>query len=131
VCDPAKLTLSVEVGRAVEGQGARVRLSMATTDGSTCSLGLTPSGLEIEITSGPATIWHSTSCPDGLPAKNVVVQPRAEVVYSIHWDGHIDSNACRTGWRTADPGGYWVTAALVGGEPDRTYFAVVPAHSGT
>jgi hypothetical protein len=104
---------------------------MSTTDGSTCRLGVMPSRLEIEITSGDVSIWHSTTCPDGLPARNVVVGPRSAVVYSFRWDGHIDPNACREGRQIAEPGGYWVAAALIGGEPARLYFPVVsaPAHT--
>lgn len=130
-CDPTNITLTVDVNTAIQGKGTRVGLRMATKDGTTCSLGVMPSKLEIKITSTPATIWQSTTCPDGLPAKNVVVGPRPAVVYSIHWDGHIDPNACRTGWRVADPGGYWATAALIGGEPHTAYFAVVAAQDGT
>jgi hypothetical protein len=99
---------------------------MSTKDGSACSLGLAPSRLEVRITTGHVTVWDSSTCPDGLPAENVVVGPRPAAVYTLHWDGHIDSNACKAGSRVAEAGGYWVEAAVVGGNPDRTYFAVVP-----
>lgn len=130
-CKPLNVPLEIRVSRAVEGRGAAVRLRMATKDGTACTLGLAPSSMELRITSGPATIWDSTTCPDGLPAKNVVVTPRPAVVYTLHWDGHVDANACRTGPDVAQPGGYWVAAALVGGDPQRAYFPVVSARSST
>jgi hypothetical protein len=99
---------------------------MSTTDGSTCSLGITPKVLELRITSGPATIWQSTSCPDGLAAKSVVVRPTPMTVYSYDWDGRLSPDACSAGGPVAQPGGYWAEAALIGGEPQKAYFEVTP-----
>ena len=45
-CDAAKVKLAVAVKSAHEGAGTKVRLAMSTTDGSTCSLGITPKVLE-------------------------------------------------------------------------------------
>lgn len=125
-CDAAKVKLAVAVKSAHEGAGTKVRLAMSTTDGSTCSLGITPKVLELRITSGPATIWQSTSCPDGLAAKSVVVRPTPASVYSYQWDGRVSPDACSAGGRVAQPGGYWVEAALIGGEPHKAYFEVTP-----
>ena len=118
----------MDVGDAQAGAGNTVRLKMASADGSTCSLGITPSRLEIEITSGTATVWQSSSCPDGLAAKNVVVRPQPAVVYSLTWDGRITSDACSTKGKIAAPGGYWVEAALIGGAPHKSYFAITAPH---
>ncbi len=123
-CDPAKVTLAVAVDSAPEGHGTTVGLRMSTPDGSTCSLGITPSLLETRITSGDVIVWQSRSCPDGLPAKNVVVRPRPAVVYSFDWDGQINPDSCSSSNRVAQPGGYWAEAALIGGEPHKTYFDV-------
>lgn len=99
---------------------------MSTADGSTCSLGITPSLLETRIVSVPVVVWQSSSCPDALPAKNVVVRPRPAVVYSYEWDGQVNPDSCSATNRLARPGGYWAEAALIGGEPQRAYFAVTP-----
>ncbi len=93
-CDPTKVTLAVVVDNAPEGQGTTVGLRMSTQDGSSCSLGITPSLLETRITSGIATVWQSGSCPDALPAKNVVVRPKPAVVYSYAWDGQLNPDSC-------------------------------------
>jgi hypothetical protein len=106
------------------GKGTTVGLRMATPDGSTCSLGVTPSLLETKITSGGVVVWHSTSCPDALPARNVVVRPKPRVVYSYTWDGQVNPDSCSASDVIAQPGGYWAEAALIGGEPTKAYFEV-------
>jgi len=118
------VTLAVAVDSAPEGHGTTVGLRLSTPDGSTCSLGITPSLLETRITSGDVIVWQSRSCPDGLPAKNVVVRPKPAVVYSFGWDGQINPDSCSSSNRVAQPGGYWAEAALIGGEPHKTYFEV-------
>lgn len=123
-CDPSALVLAVVVENAVEGEGTTVGLRMSTPDGSTCSLGVTPRLLETRITSGDVLVWQSRSCPDGLAAKNVVVRPRPLLVYSFDWDGRVTPDSCTSSDQVAAPGGYWAEAALIGGEPQKTYFEV-------
>lgn len=125
-CDPMKVTLAVVVKSAAIGKGTTVGLRMSTGDGTTCSLGITPSLLETRITSGAVVVWQSKSCPDALPAKNVVVRPKPGVVYSYAWDGQINPDSCSATDRVAQPGGYWAEAALIGGEPNKSYFEVTP-----
>lgn len=123
-CDPTNVTLALVVPDAPEGKGTTVGLRMATKDGSTCALGITPGVLETRIVSVPAVIWQSTSCPDALPAKNVVVRPRPAVVYSYTWDGQINPDSCSATDRIAKSGYYWAEAALIRGEPAKTQFHV-------
>jgi hypothetical protein len=97
---------------------------MSTPDGSTCSLGVSPNVLDTRITSGQTTIWQSQSCPDALPAKNVVVGPKPRRVYSFRWDGQFNPSSCSATNVEAKPGAYWAEAALVGGEPRKSYFEI-------
>ncbi len=105
-----------------------VRYTMSTTDGSTCSLGVTPALMETKITSlsraGESVVWQSSSCPDEVPAKNVVVRPQPVMLYAFHWDGDITDGTCRGTGSTAAPGTYRVVAALIGGEPHGSDFFV-------
>ena len=135
-CDPAKVRLAVDVHDTTVGAGNQVGLTMSTTDGSACSLGITPSMLEIRLTHEvPVTVgkqttmeeqvvWQSTSCPDGLAAKNVVVGPVPAVVYSLRWDGNLNPDACSSTGTVGQPGTYWAEAALIGGEPSKVRFLV-------
>ena len=52
-------------------------------------------------------VWQSTSCPDGLAAKNVVVGPVPAVVYSLRWDGNLNPDACSSTGTVGRPGVYW------------------------
>lgn len=123
-CDPTSVVLAVDASSVKVGAGTKIGLRMSTPDGSTCSLAITPSLLDARITSGPATIWQSSSCPDALPVKNVVVGPQPRQVYAFPWDGKYNPNSCSTNAKDAAVGGYWAEAALVGGEPAKAYFEV-------
>jgi hypothetical protein len=123
-CDPTKVSLAVVAHDTHLGAGTTVGLRMSTPDGSTCTLGITPSLLETRITSGDVVVWQSSSCPDALPAKNVVVRPKPVVVYSYTWDGQFNPDSCSATNRVASPGYYWAEAALIGGEPHQTQFHV-------
>jgi len=118
------VTLAVVVDSAPEGDGTTVGLRMSTEDGTSCTLGISPSLLETRITSGDVIVWQSGSCPDALPAKNVVVRPKPALVYSYGWDGQINPDSCSDTNRVAAPGWYWAEAALIGGEPTKTQFQV-------
>ena len=108
---------------------------MSTTNASTCTLGVSPSLLEARLSSAKGIVWASTSCPDGLAAKNVVVGPTPATVYSFDWDGKISPDACTSKGSVAPPGNYTVEAALIGGEPASAHFVVTdradPASSKT
>ena len=101
-----------------------MRYRMWTTDGSTCRLGITPALMETKIYSAAGTAWQSSMCPDELAAKNVVVRPEPESLYSFHWDGHLRAGACMVTGELAPPASYTVAAALIGGEPQTGSFFV-------
>jgi hypothetical protein len=126
-CDPTKVSLAVVAHDTHQGAGTTVGLRMSTSDGSTCTLGITPNLLETRITSGDVVVWQSSSCPDALPAKNVVVRPKPAVVYSYTWDGQFNPDSCSATNRIASAGYYWAEAALIGGEPHQTQFQVTKA----
>lgn len=123
-CAPSLVRLSLAADSAPPGAGTKVRLTMSTTDGSTCTLGITPALLETRIESGDVTVWQSTTCPDGLGAKNVVVRPQPAVLYSFGWHGYQNRNGCQGTGTVASPGRYLAVAALIGGEPASASFYV-------
>lgn len=69
-------------------------------------------------------MWQSSSCPDNLSARNIVVGPTQRQVYSFTWDGRDNDHGCTPDGKIATPGGYWVQAALIGGNPAKVYLAV-------
>lgn len=94
-----------------------------------CTLPITPDSLVARVTSGPDVVWASTDCPDALLAKQVVVRHDPATVYSLDWNGRRSTPKCASPGEVAPPGGYWVEAALVGGEPHRAFFDVTPPQS--
>lgn len=123
-CAPTVVRILVAADSAPPGYGTTVRYTMSTNDGSTCRLGITPALLETKIVSFEQVAWRSSSCPDALAAKNVVVRPQPAVLYSFHWDGVIRLGACTGTGTTAPPARYRVSAALIGGEPHGSDFFI-------
>jgi len=123
-CAPANIQLGVAADSAPPGAGTTVRVTMSTTDGSTCTLGITPAMLETRIAYGANVVWQDSTCPDELAAKNVVVGPHPAMLYSFHWDGYQTADACSRTGDVALPRRYRVVAALIGGEPRRGFFYV-------
>ncbi len=97
---------------------------MSTTDGSTCSLGITPALFEAKVEFGRQVAWQSTACPDELAARKVVVRPHPAVLYTFAWDGYVAADACSGSAKVAAPRRYRVVAALIGGDPQRGFFYV-------
>jgi hypothetical protein len=96
---------------------------------SACTLPITPDSLAARITSGSDVVWSSNDCPDALLAKEVVVRHDPATVYSFEWNGRRSTPNCATPGDVAPPGGYWVEAALIGGDPHKAFFDITPARS--
>jgi hypothetical protein len=122
-CVAATLHLGVEATPMRVGGSTTVDVSLWTPDGSTCSLALSPQLLEAQVTSSSGAVWQSTTCPDALPARNVVVGPTERSVYTFSWNGR-HGDGCGSGGAVVPAGGYWLEAALVGGNPDSTYLSI-------
>lgn len=125
-CDPREVDISLRVSDASSGQGNPVTFRLSTSGSQACMLEITPDTLAVEVTSGSDTVWSSSDCPDQLPAKRVTVGQKPDGVYTFTWNGRRSTDRCAAAGEVAQPGGYWVRAALIGGEPHKTYFEVTP-----
>lgn len=96
---------------------------------SACTLPITPDSMVARVTSGPDVVWSSADCPDALLARQVTVRHDPATLYSFEWNGRRSTDNCATTGEVAAPGGYWVEAALVGGEPHRAFFDILPPKS--
>lgn len=130
-CSPTVVRLALAADSAPPGRGTTVRYRMWTTDGSTCRLGITPTLMETKIYSATDLAWQSAMCPDEMAAKNVVVRPAPALLYSFHWDGLMRTDACSASAKAAPPAQYRVTASLIGGEPQASYFFVTEPNLAT
>ncbi len=125
-CDPSVVDMSIDVSDSVEGRSnaATFIFQLPRTDAA-CSLAITPDTLVTRVTSGPDVVWSSGDCPDAQLAKEIVVRADPATVYQFLWNGRRSTDECKVPGTVAPPGGYWVEAALVGGEPQKAYFDVV------
>jgi hypothetical protein len=121
-CDPAQVEVDIEVEDAVAGEANTATLQFTSLATPACTLGITPDSLEIQVTSGSDVLWSSTDCPANLPARQVVARVDPPAAYAFTWSGHRSSQGCGEPGSAAVPGGYWVEASLIGGEPAEGYF---------
>lgn len=123
-CNAPTLHLALHTVPMKSGASTTVGVELWTGNGTSCSLALSPRLLEARIQSGGVTVWLSSTCPDNLPARNVVVGPTQAQVYAFHWDGRDNDSGCTPNGKIAQPGGYWAEAALIGGTPAKVYLQV-------
>jgi hypothetical protein len=125
-CDPARVGIAIHVTAMVAGNPHNIALRLTSPQGSSCRLAIGADDLVVEITSGSDRVWTSDECPETLPVKNVQLTAGTLSRYRFQWDGFRSIKGCRNNVTMARPGGYWVHAALLGGEPTEAYFAVKP-----
>jgi hypothetical protein len=123
-CPPADVAIAVSVPDGVQGQSDTATLSLTTLDGAVCTLRITPTTMVLRVTSGSDVLWTSDDCPNLLPAKQVVVRPDPVAKYRWTWDGRRSVQGCVSPGAVANPGGYWVEAALVGADVHKGYFDI-------
>lgn len=125
-CDPRSVDLKLKVSDVASGEPGKVRFVLSSA--KPCMLTITPDTLAVKVTSGSDTIWSSVDCPDDVPARRLEVPTDPKAVYTFTWNGHRSTDQCRGVGSVAEPGGYWVHAALIGGEPHKAYFDVTAAN---
>ena len=121
-CDPSQVDMEIDVSDSVVGKTNVATLILSSTDTAACTLAITPDSLVTRVTSGNDVVWSSSDCPQEVLAKEIVVRADPPSAYQFVWDGSRSTAECRAAGTPPDPGGYWVEAAVVGGEPHRAFF---------
>ncbi len=116
--------MTIDVGDSAPGAPNTATLLLTSTDSPACTLSITPETMVVRITSGPDVVWSSDDCPDALRAQRVVAREDPPASYRFRWSGQRSSENCQPVGSVPEPGGYWVEAALVGGDPHKAYFDV-------
>ena len=123
-CDPTGVDIAIDVADAKAGQSNTATFVLTSVDTPACTLSVTPATVVINVTSGDDTVWSSDDCPDALLAKQIVVRSDPPSSYEFTWNGRRSSEGCQLYDTLPEPGGYWVEAALIGGEPHEAYFDI-------
>ncbi len=121
-CTPTGVDMSIDVSDAKAGDSNTATFELTSLDTVACTLAITPSTLVVKVTSGSDTVWSSDDCPDALLAKQIVVRADPASQYEFSWGGERSSDGCQPVDSAVSPGGYWIQAALIGGEPHKAYF---------
>lgn len=123
-CKPADVDIKIDVGDASPGQANTATLLLSSIDTQACTLSITPDAMVVRVTSGADVVWSSDDCPDALRAQQVVARQDPPASYQFRWSGQRSSENCQPVGALPDPGGYWVEAAMIGGEPHKAYFDI-------
>ncbi len=124
-CSPTGVGIEIDVADSAPGASNTATLLLTSTDTPACTLAITPNDLVVRITSGADVVWSSDDCPDLLRAKEVVVRADPPTAYEFRWDGRRSAQNCQPVDALPSPGGYWVQAALIGGDPHKAYFDIL------
>jgi hypothetical protein len=109
-------------GPARAGQPVAIQLRLSTTSDAACTLQLDAAALLVAVTSGDDQVWSSARCPQTVPGRSLVMQPRWSTLVEVTWSGR---RGCAAGEGAAvAPGHYTLQAALVAGEPAESYFEI-------
>ncbi len=123
-CSPTGVGVEIDVADSAPGEPNTATLLLTSTESPACTLAITPDDLVVRVTSGADVVWSSDDCPDLLRAKEVVVRADPPTAYEFHWNGRRSAQNCQPVDTLPTPGGYWVQAALIGGDPHKAYFDI-------
>ncbi len=123
-CSPDGVDMTIDVADVKSGRSNTATFLLTSTDTPACTLAVTSGKLVVKVTSGDDTVWSSDDCPDALLAKQLVVRADPPSSYQFTWNGTRSSEGCQLDDTPLDPGGYWVEAALIGGEPHKAFFDI-------
>ena len=116
--------MTIEVSDVRAGRENTATFQLTSLDPPACTLSITPQTLLVKVTSGDDNVWSSDDCPDALPARQIVVRRDQPSSYEFMWNGERSADGCETEDGGVEPGGYYVEAALIGGEPHEAFFDI-------
>lgn len=131
VCDPAEVSVTPQVEHGVAGQDVTIGLSLRSTGAAACTWHLAGSRLLVRITDADEEVWTTRECPTAVPDKDVVVRDVVATVVEITWNARESDAGCSSDTDWVLPGRYAIAAAVLGGEPDQTRFALTRATPST
>lgn len=123
-CRPQNVDMKIDVGDSAPGEPNVATLLLTSIDTPACTVSITPEAMTVRVTSGDDVVWSSDDCPDALRAQQVVAREDLPSAYQFRWSGQRSSENCQSVDSIPEPGGYWVEAAMIGGEPHHAYFDI-------
>ena len=123
-CKPQDVDMKIDVGDSAPGEPNTATLLLSSEKLAACTLSITPDTMTVRVTSGNDVIWSSDDCPDALRAQQVVAREDLPAAYQFRWNGQRSAENCQPVDAIPTTGGYWVEAAMIGGEPHRAYFDI-------
>ncbi len=123
-CPAAAVSVVPDVEDTPASAPVPLRLGLSTAGAQACTFEFGPDSVALRITSGDDLIWESLKCPSAIDEQSVVVRPGWLTYVEVSWSGRRATEGCAATGDFAAPGYYWAEAAAIGGEPQRSQFAL-------
>lgn len=121
--DKVKVQPSVQT-EAYDKGAVPISLAFSTTQEQACSLDLNTARLLVGVATDDSSVWDTRTCKvDPAPSK-LQLNPTWSTRTTLTWSGRRAGEECKTGASFAQVGSYTVRAALIGGEPRESTFAL-------
>lgn len=122
VCSDDDISVTPTVTDAQATKPVVITLGITSISTPACLWDVSPSTLQLKITSGSDRIWSTLDCPDAVPNQRVVVQRDTPTDINIRWNTRRSEQGCPTQTHWADRGFYHVVVAALGGQPQDLQF---------
>lgn len=121
--DEVRVEPSVGSGAYTES-AVPIVLAFSTTGEKACSLDLGSARLLVGVATEDSSVWDTRTCKvDPAPSK-IQLDPSWSTRTVLTWSGRRAGEECKGGASFAPAGDYTVRAALIGGEPQQSSFAL-------
>lgn len=124
VCSDDDISVVPSVTDAQATKPVVITLAISSITTPACLWDVSPSTLQLKITSGSDRIWSTLDCPKAVPNQRVVVQRSVPTDVNIRWNTRRSDSGCPAQTQWAMPGSYHVAVAALGGQPDNLQFAL-------
>ncbi|CAN5273792.1 MAG: hypothetical protein ACSLEW_13655 [Nocardioides sp.] len=123
-CQESDIRLTPETIRSRAGEDVWWRLMMSTKSAAACTFVVSPTSVQMRVTSGANIIWSTLDCPRALtPKQEVVIGRTVQTPVTLSWSAKRSSSRdCTDHGNWVMPGTYKLTAAILGGRVASTTF---------
>ncbi|RLV50470.1 hypothetical protein D9V37_00280 [Nocardioides mangrovicus] len=125
-CSDDEITVTPAVTSVTGGGDVALAMNLTTTTSSACTWKVSANAMVVAISKGQTRLWSTQDCSSAVPTQDVIVRPSDEQPTQVQltWGGRRSTTGCASGQAWVDPGRYTITAASLGGEPERASFEV-------
>ncbi|MGD7708188.1 hypothetical protein [Microlunatus sp. Y2014] len=117
-CDPSQLRVTLTGPNQIKtGQQLSFEVGVINGSKTACTLEVNEGNYEFRVYSGTDRIWSTKDCAAWNPKIKQVLEPEADVSWTVDWGVKRSKAPCSTTKDVLRPGTYAANALLTGAEP--------------